>query len=193
MNTTFADVAAQLIQRNFRRTRMAAASTADLTALGEDLGGRLTALKAGTERQQFDITKSLGLEREQKAYATRLKALTEPAAYANDRKTKWDGMTAAVKQYFEDTVTYLSEAGFGWDEAKEEAKKLTAEMAKIERMKLELVFPTNANVIGVQAAVRDAYAAPGAFNPAELTAAANSAGHIDAAAPKKRAPRKAKK
>ena len=190
MNTTFADVAAQLIQRNFRRTRMAA-STADLTALGEDLGGRLTALKAGTERQQFDITKSLGLEREQKAYATRLTALTDPATYAASRKTKWDGMTAAVKQYFEDTVTYLSEAGFGWDEAKEEAKKLTAEMAKLERMKLELVFPTNANVIGVQAAVRDAYA--GTFNPAELTAAANSAGHIDAAAPKKRAPRKAKK
>jgi hypothetical protein len=191
MNTTFADVAAQLIQRNFRRTRMAAATEAQLTALGADLGGRLTALKAGTERQQFDITKSLGLEREQKAYATRLTALTDPATYAANRNNKWTAMTAAVKQYFEDTVTYLSEAGFGWDEAKEEAKKLTAEMAKIERMKLELVFPTNANVIGVQAAVRNAYA--GSFNPAELTAAANSAGHIDAAAPKKRAPRKAKK
>ena len=65
-------------------------------------------------------------------------------------------------------------------------------MAKFERMKLELVFPTNANVIGVQAAVHNAYGA-NTFNPAELTAAANSAGHIDAAAPKKRAPRKAKK
>ena len=167
------------------------ATQAELTALGADLGGQLAALKTGTERQQFDIAKSLGLEREQKAYATRLKALTEPAAYSNERKAKWDGMTTAVKKYFEDTVAYLSEAGFGWDEAKEEAKKLTAEMAKIERMKLELVFPTNANVIGVQAAVRDAYA--GSFNPAELTAAANSAGHIDAAAPKKRASRKAKK
>ena len=164
---------------------------AELTALGADLGGKLATLKAGTERQQFDITKSLGLEREQKAYETRLKALTDPATYSNNRKTKWDDMTTAVKKYFEDTVAYLSEAGFGWDEAKEEAKKLTAEMAKIERMKLELVFPTNANVIGVQAAVRDAYA--GSFNPAELTAAANSAGHIDAAAPKKRASRKAKK
>ena len=69
--------------------------------------------------------------------------------------------------------------------------KLTAEMAKIERMKLELVFPTNANIIGAQATVHNAYA--GSFNPAELTAAANSAGHIDAAAPKKRASRKAKK
>ena len=170
---------------------MTNATEAQLTALGEDLGGQLTALKAGTERQQFDITKSLGLEREQKAYETRLKALTDPATYSTNRKAKWDGMTTAVKKYFEDTVTYLSEAGFGWDEAKEEAKKLTAEMAKIERMKLELVFPTNANVIGAQAAVREAYA--GSFNPAELTAAANSAGHIDAAAPKKRASHKSKK
>jgi hypothetical protein len=190
MNTSFSDVAAQLIQRNFRRTRTMPAA-ADLTALGVDLTAGFTALKAGTERQQFDITKSLGLEREQKAYQTRLDALTAPAAYATNRKVKWDGMTTAVKKYFEDTVSYLNEAGFGWDEAKEEAKKLTAEMAKIERMKLELVFPTNANVIGAQAAVREAHA--GSFNPAELTAAANSAGHIDAAAPKKRASRKAKK
>ena len=169
------------------------ASVANLTTLRTDLVGQLTALKTGTERQQFDIAKSLGLERAQTAYQTRLDALTAPANYARDRKAKWDTMTSAVKTYFEDTVTYLSEAGFGWDEAKEEAKKLTAEMAKIERMKLELVFPTNANVIGAQAAVRDAYAAPGRFNPAELTAAANTGGHIDAAAPKKRASRKAKK
>ena len=101
-------------------------------------------------------------------------------------------MTAAIKAYFETTVEYLTDAGFGWDEAKEEAKKLTAEMAKIERMKLELVFPTAANVIGVQAAVHNAYGT-GSFNPAELTAAASSSGHIDAAAPKKRASRKAKK
>ena len=163
-----------------------------VTALRTDLTTSLTTAQTQNARQQFDITKALGLEREQKAYATRLKALTDPATYAADRNTKWTAMTTDVKKYFEDTVAYLSEAGFGWDEAKEEAKKLTAEMAKIERMKLELVFPTNANVIGVQAAVRDAYA--GSFNPAELTAAANSAGHIDAAAPaKKRAPRKAKK
>ena len=102
-------------------------------------------------------------------------------------------MTAAIKAYFETTVDYLTDAGFGWDEAKEEAKKLTAEMAKIERMKLELVFPTAANVIGVQSAVHTAYSAPGTFNPAELTAAASSSGHIDAAVPKKRASRKAKK
>ena len=51
-------------------------------------------------------------------------------------------------------------------------------MAKIERM--------NANIIGAQAAVHNAYG-PGTFNPA------NTAGHIDAAAPKKRAPRKSKK
>ena len=162
-----------------------------VNALRGDLTSSITTAQNAANRQQFDIAKSLGLEREQKAYETRLDALTAPATYAANRKTKWEGMTTAVKKYFEDTVTYLSEAGFGWDEAKEEAKKLTAEMAKIERMKLELVFPTNANVIGVQAAVRDAYA--GSFNPAELTAAANSAGHIDAAAPKKRASRKAKK
>ena len=185
------NLAAQLIQRNFRRRRPMATVEA-LTALGADLGGKMTALQASAERQQFDITKSLGLEREQKSYQTRLDALTAPATYALARKAKWTVMTEAVKKYFEDTVTYLSEAGFGWDEAKEEAKKLTAEMAKIERMKLELVFPTNANVIGVQAAVHNAYGA-GTFNPAELTAAANTAGHIDAAAPKKRASRKAKK
>jgi hypothetical protein len=168
------------------------ASVEALTALGTELRGALTAQKKSTERQQFDITKSLGLEREQVAYQTRLDALTDPKTYADGRKAKWTAMTEAVKKYFEDTVTYLGEAGFGWDEAKEEAKKLTAEMAKVERMKLELVFPTNANVIGVQAAVRDAYG-PGTFNPAEITAAANTAGHISAAAPKKRASRKAKK
>ena len=164
-----------------------------LIALGVDFAGQLTAAqKTGLQREQFDITRSLGLEREQKAYQTRLDALTTPTAYAASRKTKWDDMTRDVKEYFEKTVAYLSEAGFGWDEAKEEAKKLTAEMAKIERMKLELVFPTNANIIGAQATVHNAYG-PGTFNPAELTAAANTAGHIDAAAPKKRAPRKAKK
>jgi len=164
---------------------------AELTALGDDLGGKLTALKTVSDRQQFDITRSLGLEREKKAYATRLEALVTPATYAGKRDTAWDAMTKDVKEYFEKTVAYLNEAGFGWDEAKEEAKKLTAEMAKIERMKLELVFPTNANIIGAQATVHNAYG-PGTFNPAELTAAANTAGHIDAA-PKKRAPRKAKK
>ena len=169
------------------------ASVEQLTQLGTDLGVSIAAVKKVSERQQYDITKSLGLDREKKAYETRLSALTDPAGYSGQRTAKWNTMTTAIKEYFESTVEYLTEAGFGWDEAKEEAKKLTTEMAKIERMKLELVFPTAANVIGVQAAVHNAYGAPGAFNPAELTAAASSSGHIDAAAPKKRASRKAKK
>ena len=160
------------------------------SGLGRDLA--TATKKTGLERQEFDITRSLGLEREQKAYITRLNALVDPKGYSGQRATAWDKMTRDVRTYFDDTIAYLSKAGFGWDEAKDEAKKLTAEMAKIERLKLELVFPTNANIIGAQSLVRAAHAEQGMLNPAELTAAAHSGGHIDAA-PKKRAPRKAKK
>ena len=160
------------------------------SGLGRDLS--TATKKTGIQRQEFDITRSLGLDREQKAYVTRLNALTDPKGYATERATAWSKMTGNVRTYFDETIAYLSEAGFGWDEAKEEAKKLTAEMAKIERLKLELVFPTNANIIGTQSLVRTAYNEQGMLNPAELTAAANSGGHIDGA-PKKRAPRKAKK
>ena len=160
------------------------------SGLGRDLS--TATKKTGLDRQEFDINRSLGLEREQKAYVTRLNALIDPKGYAEERAVAWSEMSGNVRTYFDKTIAYLTEAGFGWDEAKEEAKKLTAEMAKIERLKLELVFPTNANVIGMQSLVRTAYNEQGMLNPAELTAAANSAGHIDAA-PKKRAPRKAKK
>ena len=160
------------------------------SGLGRDLA--TATKKTGVERQEFDINRSLGLEREQKAYVTRLNALIDPKGYAEERATGWAKMNSDIGTYFDDTIAYLTEAGFGWDEAKEEAKKLTAEMAKIERLKLELIFPTNANVIGMQSLVRTAYNEAGMLNPAELTAAANSTGHIDAA-PKKRAPRKSKK
>ena len=160
------------------------------SGLGRDLA--TATKKTGLERQEFDITRSLGLEREQKAYVTRMTALTNPKGYSDERGAAWGQMTENVRKYFDRTIAYLTAAGFGWDEAKDEAKKLTAEMAKIERLKLELVFPTNANIIGAQSLVRTAHHEQGMLNPAELTAAAHSGGHIDAA-PKKRAPRKAKK
>ena len=46
-----------------------------VSALRGDLTTTNTALTK-TQRQQFDISKSLGLEREQKSYQTRLEALT---------------------------------------------------------------------------------------------------------------------
>ena len=148
------------------------------SAIAGAFGPLQTALTAAnlasktTSRQNYDISKSLGLDREQKAYKSRLDALTDPKTYSANREAKWNDMVKDVKAYFDKTVIYLDAAGFGWDEAKEKAKELTAEMAKIERMKLELVFPTGANIIGAQATVNTAFSGEdGKFNPAELTAA----------------------
>ena len=133
----------------------------------------LKALKDSVEPQLFDINKSLGLTREKQQYEQRLKALTDPADYSTKRGEEWDKMVAAVKKYFDDTVVYLGEAGFDWDDSKERAKALTKDFAAIERQKLELKFPTAANVIGAQRQVDLAFnGASGQFNPAELVAAA---------------------
>ena len=77
----------------------------------------LKSLKDSVEPQLFDITKSLGLTREKQQYDSRLKALTDPTAYAKDRETEWKSMVSEVKIYFNATVNYLSEAGFDWEES----------------------------------------------------------------------------
>ena len=121
---------------------------------------------------QFDINKSLGLTREKQQYDKRLDALTTPTEYARSRGAEWDKMTTAVKTYFDSTVAYLGEAGFDWEESKDKAKELAKQFAAIERQKLELMFPTAANVIGAQRQVDLAFGAgAGTFNPAELAAA----------------------
>ena len=106
MYNAFPNVAATRIQRTFRRTRLMA-NPADnavlITALGADLATTKVSLKK-SQRQDYDITKSLGLDREKKAYNTRLEALTAPATYATNRTAKWDAMTIAIKEYFESTV-----------------------------------------------------------------------------------------
>ena len=148
-------------------------------------------LKATTH--QFDINKSLGLTREKLQYDKRLKALTKPEEYAGDRTTKWNEMAGAVSTYYQDTVKYLQDAGFDWEECKDKAKDLSKQFAAIERQKLELQFPTAANVIGAQRQVDLAFNAGGggAFNPAEL-AAASQPGPIQPAARKKSSSRKKK-
>lgn len=145
-----------------------------LTRLGTDIGvlqRRVADVSAGTK--QFDINKSLGLTREKQQYDKRLDALTKPKEYAEARTAEWNKMTTAVKTYFEDTVTYLGDAGFDWEDSKEKAKELAKQFAAIERQKLELLYPTSANVIGAQRQVDLAFGAgAGTFNPAEIVAAA---------------------
>jgi hypothetical protein len=141
----------------------------------------LKALKSSVEGQQFHITKSLGLEREKIAYDSRLKALTKPQEYAEEREAKWKTMLEDISAYFQKTIAYLEEAGFGWDDAKGQATTLSKQFAAIERQKLELLFPTGANVIGTQRQVNLAYNAAGSFNPAELSAAADHVTPIKAA------------
>jgi hypothetical protein len=147
-----------------------------VTTLGNDLGAlqrRVAEVSAGTK--QFDINKSLGLTREKQQYDKRLDALTKPKEYADARTAEWNKMTTAVKTYFDDTVTYLGDAGFDWEDSKEKAKELAKQFAAIERQKLELLYPTSANVIGAQRQVDLAFGAggaAGAFNPAEIVAAA---------------------
>jgi hypothetical protein len=150
----------------------------------------LTKLRLDMAGQNFEITKSLGLEREKKAYDSRLKALTDPTTYADERGKKWDAMLLDISAYFDKTIGYLTAVGFGWDDAKDKAKELTKGYTAIERQKLELIYPTGANVIGAQRQVDLAYGEAGTFNPAELTAAAQHAAPIQPA--RKRSSRKKK-
>ena len=85
-------------------------------------------------------------------------------------------MVGKVTGYFNETVSFLNEAGFDWEESKDKAKDLSKQFAAIERQKLELQYPTAANVIGAQRQVDLAFGdvAGGKFNPAELAAAAQS-------------------
>ena len=163
------------------------------TSLGGDINALQLAVRGvSANTKQFDITKSLGLDREKKQYDQRLKALTKPEEYGRERGAEWAAMTAAVTTYFNDTTTYLGEAGFDWEDSKEKAKELAKQFAAIERQKLELKFPTAANVIGAQRQVDLAFGAgAGAFNPAELVAAAQP-GPIQPAR-KKASSRKSKK
>ncbi len=141
---------------------------------------------------QFDINKSLGLTHEKLQYDQRLKALTKPTEYAEAREGVWNDMVGKVTTYFNDTVTNLNAAGFDWEESRDKAKDLARQFAAIERQKLELQYPTAANVIGAQRQVDLAFTDPtgGTFNPAEITAAA-STGPIQPA--RKKAPSRKKK
>lgn len=93
-----------------------AATTANLKQLKEDIEG---------STHQFDINKSLGLAREKLQYNQRLKALTDPKDYTEKREQAWDVMVGKVTTYFNESVAYLSAAGFDWEECKDKAKDLS--------------------------------------------------------------------
>ena len=146
------------------------------------LSAGATALGEATANPKFDIGKSLGLDYEKKSYERRLQALVKPEDYALARGKHWDAMSKNIEAYFNNTVDYLQAAGFDWDEAKIRGKALAKDFADVERQKLELIYPTAANVIGAQGQVNNAFSgAAGQFNPSELTVAANSGGHVDVA------------
>ena len=127
---------------------------------------------------RVDPIRELGLDLEQQQYNTRLEALSDPRAYAAKRQTAFDEMVGHVRKSYDDAYKGFLAAGMGTEMSKHYALAAANNEKITRRQVIETQFPTNANMIGEQATIRNT-----------KTSVANFAG--GAAPPRRRAaPRK---
>jgi hypothetical protein len=104
---------------------------------------------------KVDPIRELGLDLEQQQYNTRLEALSDPKAYAAKRQGAFDDMVIQIRKSYEDAYRGFIGAGMGTDMAKSFALQAANNEKITRRQVIETQFPTNANMIGEMATIRN--------------------------------------
>ena len=104
---------------------------------------------------KVDPIRELGLDLEIAQYNTRLEALTDPKVYAGKRQAAFDDMVIQIRKSYEDAYKGFIGAGMGTDMAKSFALQAANNEKITRRQVIETQFPTNANMIGEQATIRN--------------------------------------
>ena len=104
---------------------------------------------------KVDPIRELGLDLEIAQYNTRLEALSDPKAYAGKRQTAFDEMVVHVRKSYDDAYRGFIAAGMGTDMARQFALAAANNEKITRRQVLETQYPTNANMIGEQATIRN--------------------------------------
>ena len=111
-------------------------------------------LDAGIALGKIDPARELGLDLEMAQYNTRLEALTDPKAYAAKRETAFTEMIGHVRKSYDDAYKGFLSAGMGTDMAKQFSLQAANNERMTRRQVIEVMFPTNANMIGDMATIR---------------------------------------
>ena len=130
-----------------------------------------------------DVKRELGITQADKQYATRLLALTDPAAYYNARKAAFDEMSSEVELAYQKSFADYAGSGLSNEEAKKHALKAAGTIRDAKMDVIEMNYPTGANSVGASSLARKV----GAEN------FSGSLGGTKSAPPRRRAPARRKR
>ena len=106
----------------------------------------------------FDPLTSLGIDREEKQYALRLLALTDPARYALQREAAFAELKSAVTTSYNSAYKSFISAGYSAEQSKGSALAAAEQTRQVQRMIIEQQFPSSANAVANASEVRQASA-----------------------------------
>ena len=154
----------------------------DLVAkASEEVKNAMGAVQAG-----FGISASqtLGITFAQNQYDKRVQALTDPSAYAAERKRAYGKLTKAVDKSYADALEKYVNTGMAPDVAKSFAMRAADNERQIQQQILEVEYPSGANAIELS---RSVAVANSANYPGGMPSAPRRPPARRRAAPRKRA------
>ena len=147
----------------------------------EEVKSAMGAVQAG-----FGISASqqLGITFAQNQYDKRVVALTDPGAYATERKRAYGRLAKAVDKSYAEALEKYAETGMAPDVAKSFAMRAADNERQIQQQILEVEYPSGANAIELS---RSVAVANSANYPGGMPSAPRRAPARRRAAPRKRA------
>ena len=126
------------------------------TAFQAEIAG-LRAAKSGVLRTDGDevdqrtgytnAARELDLTHDAQQYLTKLKAMTDPQAYALEKMTSFNSMQGEVQKAFKDSYVKFYDAGLSQRKAKENAMRVAEKHKEILMQIHEESYPSGANMI----------------------------------------------
>jgi hypothetical protein len=143
--TALASFTASLTSRAEARTafqtemeKLRATKSGDLRSDGDEVDQRTGYTNAARE---------LDLTHDAQQYLTKLKAMTDPQAYALEKMTAFNNMQGEVQKAFKDSYVKFYDAGLSQKKAKENAMRVAEKHKEILMQIHEESYPSGANMI----------------------------------------------
>ena len=133
------------------RAEARTAFQADMEALRAGKIGTGAGRIAGDEVDQrtgyTNAARELDLTHDAQQYLTKLKAMTDPQAYALEKMTAFNLMQTEVQRAFKESYTKFYDAGLSQKKAKENAMRVAEKNKEILMQIHEESYPSGANMI----------------------------------------------
>jgi hypothetical protein len=121
------------------------------TAFQAEMAGlrtaRLESDKVDQRTGYTDAARELDLVHDGQQYLIKLKAMTDPQAYALEKMTAFNAMQVEVQTAFKDSYTKFYDAGLSQRKAKENAMRVAEKHKEILMQIHEESYPSGANMI----------------------------------------------